>query len=129
MPQTFTQSKSAASSVIDPARIAVIIPTWNAAHDWPRLSAALRMQQVPANRVLIIDSSSIDGTRELAAREGYSIVCIKGSEFNHGGTRQRALESLPWAEFAVYLTQDAVLASPHAIQNLVSVFIAIYKIH
>ena len=63
------------------------------------------------DQILIVDSSSDEGTRELAVAEGYRVVRIDRCDFNHGGTRQLALELVPWASLVVYLTQDAILAN------------------
>jgi rhamnosyltransferase len=53
---------------------------------------------------------------------GFRVHIIKPSEFNHGGTRQLAAELLPEAEILVFLTQDAVLSAPGAIEGLLAVF-------
>jgi rhamnosyltransferase len=107
---------------VDRSQIAVVIPTCNAGKDWPRLNAALREQRFPASQILIIDSESEDGTADLASAEGYQVLRIDRRNFNHGGTRQLAVESLPWAKVLVYLTQDAVLAEPDALDRLLNVF-------
>ncbi|WP_263358966.1 glycosyltransferase [Acidicapsa ligni] len=99
----------------------VIIPTLNAAKDWPLFSQAL-LASVRPEQVLILDSESTDGTVELARMAGFSVVTIARSEFNHGGTRQRAATMLPSAEILVYLTQDAVLATSDAVTKLLAAF-------
>ncbi|MGY0203697.1 hypothetical protein ACW7EJ_09135 [Acinetobacter soli] len=45
-------------------------------------------------RKLIIDSGSEDETTSLAINNGFEVVNIKKNEFNHGGTRNRAVEIL-----------------------------------
>ena len=104
------------------AEVAVVIPTWNAAKDWPAFQAGLALQGLPAGQILVIDSSSSDGTRDLAAAAGYQVVRIESRDFNHGGTRQAALRYVPWAKIVVYLTQDAVLAGEGAIDRLLAAF-------
>jgi rhamnosyltransferase len=108
--------------VVDRSQVAVIIPTYNARKYWASLSDGLRMQGLPATQVLIVDSSSDDGTRELAVAEGYQVIRINRCDFNHGGTRKLALEMVPWASVVVYLTQDAVLATPDSVDLLLSAF-------
>jgi rhamnosyltransferase len=71
---------------------------------------------------MVIDSSSDDGTTDLARAAGFHVHSISRPEFNHGGTRQRAAELLPKAELLIYLTQDAVLADPHALEALLAPF-------
>jgi rhamnosyltransferase len=107
---------------VDRSQVAVVIPTCNAEKDWPRLNKALRQQGFPPCQVLIIDSDSEDGTVDLAAAEGYQLLVIDRRNFNHGGTRQLAVQSLPWARILIYLTQDAVLADPHALDQLLFAF-------
>jgi rhamnosyltransferase len=111
-----------ADGAVDRAQVAVVIPTFNAGRLWERLKDGLRIQGIPANQVLIMDSSSEDGTRDLAAAEGFEVVRIDRCDFNHGGTRQAALGYVPWASIVVYLTQDAVLATPDSIDRLLSAF-------
>jgi len=80
------------------------------------------MQGFPSGQVLIVDSSSDDATRDLAEAEGYQVFRIERRDFNHGGTRQLALDLVPWATVVVYLTQDAVLATPDSVDLLLSAF-------
>ncbi len=80
------------------------------------------MQCFPLSQIIVIDSSSEDGTAVLAEKEGFTVVRIRKEDFNHGGTRQKALEYAPWAEFVVYMTQDAILAGPDALDKLVQPF-------
>jgi rhamnosyltransferase len=119
---TMRETSLLADSAIDRAQVAIVIPTCNARKHWDAIKHGLRRQEFPANQVLIVDSSSDDGTRELAAAEGFEVVRIERRDFNHGGTRQSALNHVPWASIVVYLTQDAVLATPDSIDQLVSAF-------
>jgi rhamnosyltransferase len=101
--------------------IRVIVPTLNAATYWNRFMPAL-LACVQAEQVLIIDSSSADGTRDLARRAGFEVVKISRADFNHGTTRQMAVDMLADAEIVVFLTQDAVLTDPSSIDTLVGAF-------
>jgi rhamnosyltransferase len=103
-------------------RVAVIVPTLNAASGWSRFVEALKAQGVPPSRVLIVDSSSDDATAELARREGFRLREIERSAFNHGGTRQWAADLESDAEVVVFLTQDAIPANSRSLQNLLSAF-------
>jgi rhamnosyltransferase len=99
----------------------VVVPVLNAAENWssfaPALLACIRPQQV-----LIVDSESTDGTAELARAAGFQVCSVVRAEFNHGGTRQMAAEMLPDADILVYMTQDAVLAGPDALTDLIAAF-------
>lgn len=99
----------------------VIVPTLNAAKDWPRFAPALLACVLP-HQVLIVDSESTDGTAELARAAGFRVCSVAKAQFNHGRTRQMAAEMLPDAEILVYLTQDAILAAPTALTSLVAPF-------
>lgn len=101
--------------------IAIIVPTLNAADEWGPFASALLACAKP-ERVLIVDSSSTDKTMLLAEMSGFNTRSIAPGTFDHGGTRQWAAEVLPDAEFLVYLTQDAILAGPNSIANLISAF-------
>lgn len=99
----------------------VIIPTLNAAKDWPLFVPALLACARP-EQVLIVDSESTDGTVELARTTGFRVCSVLRTEFNHGGTRQMAADMLPNAEILVYMTQEAVLSGPNALADLVAAF-------
>lgn len=103
-------------------RFGVIVPTYNAESAFPEWIAALQQQTAVPETVLVIDSSSSDQTSVLARRAGFRVEIIPQQHFNHGRTRQQALELLADMEIVVYLTQDAVLADPQALENLVKCF-------
>lgn len=105
-----------------PSRIAVIIPTYNAARYWPALSEGIGAQSFRPHRIIVIDSSSTDGTEELARRGGFEVVGITPAEFNHGGTRQMGADLAADSDILIYLTQDAVPYGPDAFANLVRPF-------
>jgi rhamnosyltransferase len=113
------QAVTAAPSETPTAQIGVIIPTYNAARHWPDLRGGLDAQGLDPKQILIIDSSSQDGTARLARDAGYRVVVIPQAEFGHGATRQDAIRHLPAAaEILVYMTQDAVPATPGAVRAL-----------
>lgn len=103
-------------------RVAVIIPTFNAARYWPALSRGILAQSLKADRLVVIDSSSRDGTAAMARRDGFEVVEIAPSEFNHGGTRQMGADHAADAGILIYLTQDAAPDGPEAFANLVRAF-------
>ena len=100
----------------------VVIPTCNASHFWERMQAALEKQGLAKNQILIVDSSSSDGTRELVQRAGFRLKTISRSEFQHGATRQMAVELLPSAKVLVYMTQDAILEGDRPLEKLLRAF-------
>src|SRR5258708_27034286 len=97
----------------------IIVPTLNAALDWPRFSSAL-LTCVAPDEVLIVDSSSTDETANLARAAGFKVCSIPLKEFSHGGTRQFAAELSSDAGILFYLSQDAILHGPEQLTNLLA---------
>lgn len=102
-------------------RIACIVPTYNGRKDLARLLDSLAVQTA-AFDTFIVDSSSKDGTLELARERVNNVTVIPSAEFNHGGTRQLMIDKHPDYDVYVYLTQDACLAEKTAIEQLVKPF-------
>lgn len=100
----------------------VIVPTYNAARYWQALSAGIRSQSLKPDRVLVIDSSSRDGTADMARRDGFEVLEISPQEFDHGGTRQMGADIAAEANILIYLTQDAIPFGTDAFENLVKAF-------
>jgi rhamnosyltransferase len=107
---------------LTPGQVAVIIPTYNAARYWDALSAGIRAQSFTPERLIVIDSSSVDGTADFARRDGFTVVEISPKDFNHGATRQMGAELAEGADILVYLTQDAAPYGADAFQNLLRAF-------
>ena len=102
-------------------KVACIIPTYNGRQDLQRLLDSLG-KQTAAFDLFIVDSSSSDGTAELAQSSCNNVLSISGQEFNHGGTRQLMIERNPGYDVYVFLTQDAYLEDPQAIGKILSPF-------
>lgn len=96
--------------------VGVAIVTLNGAHE---VVPALRVisQETPVSRCLVIDSSSTDGTAELAREMGAEVHVIARAEFNHGATREMA-RSLLATDIVVFLSQD-VIPEPGFIAELI----------
>ncbi|WP_353981430.1 glycosyltransferase family 2 protein [Salinicola endophyticus] len=105
------------SSSHDP-RALLVVPTFNGAYSLERL-----LDSLPAEFPLfVIDSSSSDGTQKLLVDREVDHEIIPQHEFNHGGTRQKAVVDRPGYEFYIYLTQDAYLVDSSAVSKLLSYF-------
>ncbi len=98
--------------------VAVVVLTRNAGELWSSWIQGVKSQSVRAGRYLVIDSSSSDGTAEAAMAAGFDVFSIDPRDFNHGGTRQLAVQLCPDAKFIVYLTQDAILEQAESLQQL-----------
>lgn len=103
-------------------KVACIVPTYNNKQDLERLLASLDRQLAKFD-VLIVDSSSTDGTLELGATRSTKSRIVESKAFNHGGTRQQMVNENPDYDIYVFLTQDACLAGPNAVTELVALFV------
>jgi rhamnosyltransferase len=104
------------------ARVGIVIPTLDAGENWRTCLAAIGRQSLTSRRRLVIDSASTDQTAALAQAAGFEVHRIARAEFNHGGTRQWAMEHLDDCDIVVFLTQDAILAEPDSLRELVRCF-------
>lgn len=104
------------------AQVAVVVPTCNAGPAWPHWIAALKAQEMQPARVMVVDSASADDTVAAAAAAGFEVIPIRRAAFDHGATRQWAVEQLAGIEMVCFLTQDALLARPDALQHLLAAF-------
>lgn len=104
--------------------ISVVIPTYNASRYLDAQLRALRTQTVKDVDILVIDSSSSDGTLDIAKRHAIEIVTIPKEDFDHGGTRTLAGKTRSTGEVVVYLTQDALPCNEKAIEILIRPLLA-----
>ena len=110
----------------------VIVPTYNpGALAWADWAVALKNQNCKPMQVIVVDSGSTDGSVDISQQAGYTVLHVHAKDFNHGGTRQWALDQglqnasqlgQPKPDLVVYLTQDAVLVHPNSLQELLSSF-------
>lgn len=102
-------------------KIACLIPTYNGRDELARLLDSLSKQSREFS-LFIIDSSSTDGTNELARSRLSSTETIPSSQFNHGATRQLMVDMHKEYEIYVFMTQDAYLVDDDAIDRIVAPF-------
>lgn len=69
-------------------------------------------------RVVVVNSSSNDGTVELAQSMGAETLIIPRSEFNHGTTREKARHYLN-TDIIIMVTPDAYAVDEHVIEKLI----------
>ncbi|MBU2786951.1 glycosyltransferase [Acidithiobacillus sp. VAN18-1] len=101
-------------------KILCVIPSYNGCLDLQRLLDSLAVQDLP-HEVLVIDSSSTDGTREMlhACFPDVRVQVIAQKNFGHGKTRQMAFAENPGYAFYVYLTQDAYFYDEDSLRILI----------
>lgn len=108
----------------DPLSVLVVVPTYNGGALWAEAAGALaRSQSVSRHyvRVKIVDSASSDNSAETALRHGFQLEAISSADFDHGGTRNAAVRG-DCADIYMFLTQDAVVACPTALDTLLAAF-------
>ncbi len=69
-------------------------------------------------RVMVVNSSSNDGTVELAEQFGAETLIIPRDEFNHGTTRERARKALG-TDIVIMITPDAYAVGDDVLEKLV----------
>jgi rhamnosyltransferase len=115
LPQTHVASAS--------SRVVLLVPTCNPGPSWSDFLAALQTQTIRPAQVIVLDSESTDGSPQAAQAQGHTVQTVQRRHFNHGGTRQAGIDQhAHGADFAIFLTQDAILARPDALQQLLAAF-------
>jgi rhamnosyltransferase len=102
-------------------QIACIVPTYNGREDLARLLESLKYQ-VQKFDVFFVDSSSTDGTFELLNSTNHNVVSISSIDFNHGGTRQKIVDSCLNYDIYIFLTQDSILVNRSSLSEIVKYF-------
>lgn len=105
-----------------PDVVSVAVPVRNAGDQLAALLEAVAQQDV--NRpveVVICDSSSTDGSPDLARRAGARVISIEPADFSHGGTRNLLMQETTGAHVA-FLTQDALPAERDWLAQLLAAF-------
>ena len=109
------------TSILSRAR--VVIPVRNGGARWREAAAALRRAVMDPSRVVVVDSSSSDGSDTVATQSGFELHRIDVRTFNHGRTRQEAVDRFCGdVDFVIFLTQDAVVEGPETLVGLLDAF-------
>ena len=99
-------------------KVSFIIPTLNAQDTIMEILKILTEEFKFEKEIIILDSQSEDNTVSIAKKHGAKVVEIKRSKFNHGGTRNLAI-NMASGNILVYLTQHAIPNGKDDITNLV----------
>lgn len=99
----------------------LIIPTLNAGEQFQILLEQIAAQTLSIKK-LIVDSESTDDTAKLAENFGLEVLTIPRKSFNHGATRQFALEKILPLDVVIFLTQDVLLHDDESLAKLVKIF-------
>ena len=103
-------------------QVSVVIPTRNAGAGFERILRAIRRQELPEAQVeiVVVDSTSTDGTPDLAEQFGATVVTIAPEAFNHGETRNLGIQHTRGGLVACTV-QDALPANAQWLASLASV--------
>lgn len=99
--------------------LSVVIPLYNAIEYVENLLNKLSQQTI-SHELILIDSSSTDGTPQWLHQHNIPFQSIPTEAFNHGATRNLGV-SLAHGDYILMLTQDAMPADPESLERLVSV--------
>lgn len=103
-------------------KVSIAIPTKNAGNIFFKTLEGLRTQDYGVEpELIVIDSGSTDGTVELAHQYKARVISISPEEFDHGLTRNRAIEGAS-GEIVILMSQDAVPGDSRLISSFVSAF-------
>jgi GT2 family glycosyltransferase len=102
--------------------VTVAIPVFNGARWLPGVLRAVAGQRLDREIELLVgDSGSVDGSREIARRAGARVLDVAPGSFHHAGTRN-LLMAQARGEFVAMITQDAEPAGPDWLDQLISGF-------
>lgn len=115
---------------LNQAVVSVIIPTLNPGEQViASLNCCLEQTRRP-NEIIVVDSASDDDTVERVRQFAASctdcgvdirVIPIQRKDFDHGATRDMALRASK-GDFVLFLTQDALPAGIHYIDNILKPF-------
>ncbi len=106
--------------IVSAAAVSIVIPTWNGIATLPRVLEAIAGQVFDGTvETVVVDSGSTDGTIELVERKASRVLRIDRQSFNHGLTRNLAIEAAR-GEHVVLLSQDAEPANDRWLSQLVA---------
>ena len=102
--------------------VSVAVPVRNGGPLFGDLLAAVRAQRLDRPvELLVADSGSTDGSRELARRHEAELIDVRPGDFSHGATRNLLAERASGSHVA-FLTQDAVPADDRWLARLLEGF-------
>lgn len=103
-------------------KIALIIPVYRPSYLFYQLLESIKEQSLYPDEIVIVHSKMDTDLKLSIKLEKMNICEIDVRSFNHGGTRQMAIDNLITTDIAVFLTQDAVLATKDSLKNIIAAF-------
>ena len=106
-------------------RLAIIIPTYNAGSEFGLLLDELDKQTLQPDIRVVVDSEYSDDTVKISEKHKWHVIKINKKDFNHGSTRQMALDYVlkqMAVDYAVYITQDVRMPQKDSLEKLLKSF-------
>lgn len=101
----------------------IVVPVRNGGARWIEAATALREALPDPSLVVVVDSGSTDGSDRVASESRFEIERIEPRSFNHGKTRQMAVDRFcEGRQYVIFLTHDAVLEGSDSLPALLAAF-------
>lgn len=104
------------------SRIDVVILTYKPDERLKKLVSRLQAQSVAPDKILIMDTvvkgQKFDAIERVAKQDKVLVVSVPEDEFDHGGTRDKAMSFCEDADYVLMMTQDALPKNKELIKNL-----------
>lgn len=101
--------------------ISIVIPVRNGGATLRRCLASLKKQTIQPLEIVILDTASIDNSREIAKEFGAKIIDIQAEDFDHGLTRNEGVRHC--SGDLIYMTvQDAWIPDPEMFEKMAAHF-------
>lgn len=105
-----------------PARVAIVIPTWNRSEMLARALESLQGQSYPVDQVMVVDNGSTDDASGAARRAGAQVISF-GSNAGFAAAVNRGIREAGGADYIGVLNNDVTLDAnwlSHVISKLES---------
>lgn len=106
------------TQTIDP-ETSVVIRAYNEERWLPHVFESLARQTYRDFEVLLVDSGSIDRTREIARTNGAKIVCLRSEDFTFGHSLNIGIREAR-GRFVAIVSAHAIPSDEHWLENLVA---------
>ena len=104
--------------MLNQSNVDVVIPTYRPDERFRELLRRLEKQTCSPEHIYVINTRSEHFPEEIERMPKVSVLHIQPEEFDHGATRDRGF-SLSNADIVAFMTQDALPANRHVIEELI----------
>ncbi|WP_092486129.1 glycosyltransferase family 2 protein [Candidatus Ichthyocystis hellenicum] len=104
--------------------IAVVIPVHNGGETWSQVLAAVQEQSVKVKELIVLDIESTDSTSSIAEDHSAKVIPIFAKDWDPWHTRLWGAGQTKESEIIVYLSQNCVLESHYALEELANTLIS-----